>query len=204
MSVEEYLKFDESSSIKHEYVAGEVFAMSGPNLRHNLISLNLARAFFNHLQGGPCQAFAAEIKVRLRIETREFFYYPDVVVACGPLNMEERYLHNPRLIVEVLSPSTESIDRREKALNYQRIASLVMISSGLVMAGLYIGLTKIYYAAPALQALFYASFPALAIIYGETAYLRKRPWLTQVFILGGGLSGMYLFMLAACLIGSKL
>jgi len=86
----------------------------------------------------------------------------------------------------------------------QRIASLVMISSGLVMAGLYIGLTKIYYAAPALQALFYASFPALAIIYGETAYLRKRPWLTQVFILGGGLSGMYLFMLAVCLIGSRL
>jgi drug/metabolite transporter (DMT)-like permease len=86
----------------------------------------------------------------------------------------------------------------------QRIASLVMIFSGLVMAALYIGLTKIYHSAPAVQALFYASFPALALIYGETAYLRKRPWLTQVFILGGGLSGLYLFMLAVCVVSSKL
>ena len=86
----------------------------------------------------------------------------------------------------------------------QRIASLVMIFSGLVMASLYIGLTKIYHSAPAVQALFYASVPALALIYGETAYLRKRPWLTQVFILGGGLSGLYLFMLAVCAIGRKL
>jgi drug/metabolite transporter (DMT)-like permease len=86
----------------------------------------------------------------------------------------------------------------------QRIASLVMIFSGLVMASLYIGLTKIYHSAPAVQALFYASVPALALIYGETAYLRKRPWLTQVFILGGGLSGLYLFMLAVCVVSSKL
>jgi hypothetical protein len=86
----------------------------------------------------------------------------------------------------------------------QRIASLVMIFSALAIASLYIGLTKIYHSAPAVQALFYASVPALALIYGETAYLRKRPWLTQVFILGGGLSGLYLFMLAVCVIGSKL
>ena len=86
----------------------------------------------------------------------------------------------------------------------QRIASLFMIFSALVMSGLYIGLTKIYHSAPAVQALFYASVPALALIYGETAYLRKRPWLTQVFILGGGLSGLYLFMLAVCVMGSKL
>ena len=86
----------------------------------------------------------------------------------------------------------------------RRIASLFMILSALVMAVLYIGLTKIYPAAPAVQALFYASFPSLALIYGQTAYLRKRPWLTQAFILGGGLSAMYLFMLAVCLIGAKL
>jgi drug/metabolite transporter (DMT)-like permease len=86
----------------------------------------------------------------------------------------------------------------------QRIASLFMIFSALVMAGLYIALTKIYHSAPAVQALFYASFPALALIYGETAYLRKRPWLTQVFVLSGGLSGLYLFMLAVCVVGSKL
>jgi Uma2 family endonuclease len=124
LSVEEYLKFEEASPAKHEYVAGEIFAMSGPSLRHNVISQNVARAFSDHLRGGPCQSFIADIKVRLKIDTKEFFYYPDVVVACGQLNMEERYLLNPKLIVEVLSPATESIDRREKALNYQRIASL--------------------------------------------------------------------------------
>lgn len=86
----------------------------------------------------------------------------------------------------------------------RRIASLFMTLSGLVMASLYIGLTKIYHSAPAVEALFYASFPSLCLVYGEAAYLRRRPWLTQVFILGGGLAGMYLFMLAVCVIGSKL
>jgi hypothetical protein len=85
----------------------------------------------------------------------------------------------------------------------QRIASLFMILSALVMAVLYIALTKIYHSAPAVQAVGYASFPALCLVYGEAAYLRKRPWLTQVFILVGGLSGMYLFMLAVSVIGSR-
>ncbi len=86
----------------------------------------------------------------------------------------------------------------------RRIASLFMILSALVMAVLYIGLTKIYHAAPAVEAVFYASFPSLALIYGQTAYLRKRPWLTQIFVLGMGLSALYLVMLAACMLGSKL
>jgi hypothetical protein len=86
----------------------------------------------------------------------------------------------------------------------QRIASLFMIWSALVMAVLYIALTKIYHSAPAVQAVGYASFPALCLVYGEAAYLRKRPWLTQVFILVAGLSAMYLFMLAASVIGSRL
>ena len=85
----------------------------------------------------------------------------------------------------------------------QRIASLFMILSALVMAVLYIALTKIYHSAPAVQAVGYASFPALCLVYGEAAYLRKRLWLTQVFILVGGLSGMYLFMLAVSVIGSR-
>jgi len=85
----------------------------------------------------------------------------------------------------------------------QRIASLFMILSALVMAVLYIALTKIYHSAPAVQAVGNASFPALCLVYGEAAYLRKRPWLTQVFILVGGLSGMYLFMLAVSVIGSR-
>jgi len=86
----------------------------------------------------------------------------------------------------------------------RRIASFFMILSALVVAVLYIALTKIYHSAPAVQAVGYASFPALCLVYGEAAYLRKRPWLTQVFVLVGGLSGMYLFMLAVSVIGSRL
>ena len=86
----------------------------------------------------------------------------------------------------------------------RRIASLFTIWSALVMTVLYMVLTKLYRGAPAVQAVFYASVPSLSIVYGQTAYLRKRSWLTQVFILGGGLLGMYLFMLAVCVIGSKL
>jgi hypothetical protein len=79
-----------------------------------------------------------------------------------------------------------------------------MILSALVLAVLYIGLTKIYRAAPAVEAVFYTSFPFLTLVYGQTAYLRKRHWLTQVFVLGAGLSSLYLVMLAACVVGSKL
>lgn len=85
-----------------------------------------------------------------------------------------------------------------------RIGSFFMILSALVMAILYIALTKIYHSTPAVQAVGYAPFPALCLVYGEAAYLRKRPWLTQVFILFAGLSGMYLFMLAVCVIGNRL
>jgi len=86
----------------------------------------------------------------------------------------------------------------------RRIASLFMTSSGLLLAALYMALTKIYHAAPAVEAVLYASFPFLGLVSGQTAYLRKRPWQTQALILGGGLLGLYLFMLAACLIGSRL
>ena len=103
------------------------------------------------------------------------------------------------LMLQRCSAGGPKLSRRD-----QRIASLFMILSALVMAVLYIALTKIYHSAPAVQAVGYASFPALCLVYGEAAYLRKRPWLTQVFVLVGGLSGMYLFMLAVSVIGSRL
>jgi Uma2 family endonuclease len=122
-SVDEYLEFEENSAIRHEYVAGEIFSMSGASEPHEVIALNLAAAFHGHLRGGPCRAFGAGLKVRLKVNQDEIFYYPDVMVACGP-NPEIRYRDNPRLIVEVLSPSTESIDKREKAVNYRHIPTL--------------------------------------------------------------------------------
>ena len=86
----------------------------------------------------------------------------------------------------------------------QKIASMFMIGSALMMAVLYIALRKIYHAAPAVEAVGYTSFPAIALIYEQTAYLRKRPVLTQILIAGAGIVALYLFMLGACVIASKL
>ena len=124
LSVDEYLQSEEGSPIRHEYVAGQIFAMSGGTLRHKAISDNLLVSFSNHLRGSPCRAVSSSMKVRLRVNADEIFYYPDAMVACGLLDMDSVYLTNPCLIVEVLSPSTEAVDRREKALNYRHIESL--------------------------------------------------------------------------------
>jgi Uma2 family endonuclease len=114
MSIEEYLKFEEDTPIRHEYVAGEIFAMSGGTLEHELIAGNVFAALHAHLRGSPCSSFMNNFKLHL---------YPDVMVACGP-QADIRFCTSPRLIVEVLSPSTERTDRREKASNYRQIPAL--------------------------------------------------------------------------------
>ena len=86
----------------------------------------------------------------------------------------------------------------------QKIASITMLASSLAMAILYIALTKIYRSLPAVQALGYASFPAMWFIYEQTAYLHKRRWFTQALIGFAGVAGMYLVMLAACEIAVRL
>jgi len=123
MSIEEYLEFEEGSPIRHEYVAGQFFAMSGGSLEHELINGNLFAAIHAHLRGGPCRSFINNFKLHLEVDESKFFYYPDVMVACGP-NANIRFCTDPRLIVEVLSPSTERTDRREKASNYRQIPTL--------------------------------------------------------------------------------
>jgi Uma2 family endonuclease len=124
LSVEEYLQFEETSVTKHEYIGGELFAMTGATKRHNVISLNIASALHDHLRGGPCRAYVESVKVRLTAKRDEIFYYPDVSVACGPQDLEKVFLTDPKLVVEVLSPSTERTDRYEKALNYREIPTL--------------------------------------------------------------------------------
>ena len=124
LSVEDYLELEMNATTRHEYVAGEIFAMCGVSTAHNLIALNVYSAFRNHLHGGPCKAFVSDVKVRLKIKMDEFFYYPDVMVACGHEGVEKYFLRNPKVIIEVLSPSTEGTDRREKFMNYRRIPTL--------------------------------------------------------------------------------
>ena len=121
MSVEEYLEFEKGSPVKHEYVGGHVYAMVGVSRRHSRISLNIARKLADAAEDGPCRVHQSD----MRVPTPDsLFYYPDVVVACGP-EPENPYVEDtPCLVVEVLSPGTEATDRREKLLSYRKIPSL--------------------------------------------------------------------------------
>jgi Uma2 family endonuclease len=121
MTVEEYFDFEEQqTSAKHEYVDGEVFAMAGPTRRHNTIAGNIYMRLRTAARGGPCRVHIAEVKLR----ADPVIYYPDVVVACGAAPEDERIEDAPCLVVEVLSPSTQATDRREKLLVYKRMPSI--------------------------------------------------------------------------------
>ena len=124
LSVEDYLKFEADAQVRHEYIGGRIHAMSGTTVRHNVIAGNLVGAIFNHLRGGPCRAYFNDVKVQLEVHREDIFYYPDILVACEHEGLEKHFLRHPKLIVEVLSASTEATDRREKLLNYPLIASL--------------------------------------------------------------------------------
>lgn len=124
MSVEDYFAFEEKSEVRHEFVGGEIHAMSGASAAHNQISLNVAAALRGKLRGGPCRVFMADFKVWLQVAREDIIYYPDVVVSCHPTGIERNYLRLPTLIFEVLSPSTETIDRREKKMSYEKTLTL--------------------------------------------------------------------------------
>ncbi|MFN7949313.1 MAG: Uma2 family endonuclease [Blastocatellia bacterium] len=120
LSVEDYLAGEKESPVRHEYVDGQVYAMAGASDRHNRIALNVAGRLNDHLADGPCDAFVSDMKVQV---SSRLFYYPDVMVTCEPGG--DRYTKTqPVLIVEVLSPSTERIDRYEKLLAYRQVPSL--------------------------------------------------------------------------------
>lgn len=124
MSVVDYLAFEESSPVRHEFVAGEIHAMGGASRAHNKISGNLFAHLHARLRGGPCEVFMNDFKVRLEVAREEFFYYPDVVVSCHRQDIEKYFLRSPTLVVEVLSPSTETIDRRERHTHYRHAPTL--------------------------------------------------------------------------------
>jgi Uma2 family endonuclease len=120
MTLEQYLAFEERSPIRHEYVAGEVYAMSGPTTRHNTISLNIHRHLHAYARARGCRVFVEAIKVAVL----DRVYYPDVIVACGKAAEVELIVDAPSVVVEVTSPSTRATDRREKLDAYMHIPSL--------------------------------------------------------------------------------
>lgn len=123
LTAAEYLKFEEESPIKHEYIDGQVYAMSGTTDTHNTIAGNLFTLIRNHLRGTNCRVYFADVKAQ--IERRNRFYYPDLLVTCDPQDRETpTYKRFPKLVVEVLSDSTEAFDRGDKFNDYQTLDSL--------------------------------------------------------------------------------
>ncbi|MBP0018863.1 MAG: Uma2 family endonuclease [Cyanobacteria bacterium SBLK] len=123
LTPEQYLELEEESETKHEYIDGEVYAMAGTTDAHNTIAGNLFVLIRDRLRGTDCRVYFADIKVR--IEQRNRFYYPDLLVACDPRDRETpTYKRFPNLIIEVLSDSTEAFDRGDKFNDYQTLDSL--------------------------------------------------------------------------------
>jgi len=120
LTLAEYLAFEETTSTKHEFVAGEVYAMTGVTVRHNLITLNLVRRLYGPARARRCTVLATDVK----LHAGDRIYYPDAMVACGKAAEVELIIEAPSLIVEVTSPSTRSIDRREKLDAYLKLPSL--------------------------------------------------------------------------------
>lgn len=120
LTVEEYLALEETATVKHEYVGGNIFAMTGTTKRHNRIVGNVYRKLADSAEGSPCQVYVEAVKLRV---ARDVIYYPDVMVTCEP-DDDPLIEENPCLVVEVISPNTETTDRREKLLAYRSLPGL--------------------------------------------------------------------------------
>lgn len=119
----DYLAMDDASTIRHEYMGGQVYAMTGGTMRHNRITGNMFRWLAERFDGTPCQVFINDMK--LHVQAADSVYYPDVFVHSGStVASTAKVVHDAALIVEVLSESTAEIDRREKLVAYQKIPGL--------------------------------------------------------------------------------
>ena len=124
VSVQDYLAAEEQGEVRHEYLGGRVYSMAGETRDHNTLALNLAVPIRQHLKGGPCQLYLHNIRVNFSLRQDEYYYYPDLVVTCDPRDSDPHFVCQPRLIIEVMSPTTERIDRREKFFAYTSLESL--------------------------------------------------------------------------------
>jgi Uma2 family endonuclease len=142
MSSSEYLEAEVKSEIRHEYVDGEIFAMAGGSRNHNRICGNIYSQLRTHLRATKCEVFMSDMKVWLKSlrQNKMIFYYPDILVTCNPQDRDPFLVDRPCLIIEVLSPSTEMIDKREKLVNHKTISSLqeyVLISQDQIKVEVY-------------------------------------------------------------------
>ncbi len=119
-----YLAGEQDSEVRHEYIDGQVYALTGSDARHGLIRNAIAFALTPVARGKHCKLFTATMKLRLDSGGQTVFYYPDLMAVCDALDNDPNFCRAPCRIVEVLSPSTARIDRREKLLAYQGLPSL--------------------------------------------------------------------------------
>jgi Uma2 family endonuclease len=126
-SFDDYLVLEDVAAVRHEFLDGQVWAMAGGSPDHAAVCANVCALLSNALRGQPCRVYSSDLRVR--VQATGLGTYPDVTVICGKLETdpEDRKGHtviNPRLIVEVLSPSTADYDRDEKLSHYQKIPTL--------------------------------------------------------------------------------
>lgn len=126
-TITEYLDFEEKAEERHEFHNGEILAMSGGTGQHSLLLVNIISTFKFRLKGKPCRAYESNMRVRIADQAR--YVYPDLTVVCGPPvfdpdDRKQTTITNPKLIVEVLSDSTESYDRGAKFRYYRSIPTL--------------------------------------------------------------------------------
>ncbi len=127
ISEKDYLEGELISDVKHEYLGGEVHAMSGGKVRHQMASGNVFLALGNQLRGKSCQPFNSDMKVKVILPAQTRFYYPDVQVVCESTGDEESFQDKPIVVVEVLSDSTRRVDLGEKRDAYLAVPSLKVL-----------------------------------------------------------------------------
>ena len=124
---DEYIELEALAVLKHEFLNGQVWAMAGGSPEHAALAANVTALLVAQLRGKPCRVFSSDLRVR--VQATGLATYPDVTVICGQFQSdpEDRRGHtalNPKVVIEVLSPSTEEYDRGEKLSHYRELPSI--------------------------------------------------------------------------------
>ncbi len=140
MSADEYLDWERMQEYKNEFPSGEIVAVSGASISHNLINSNLLAETGIFLKGKSCKIFGSDL--RAEVSAKESYFYPDITIVCGELKIagdKDDMINNPAVIIEILSPSTEKYDAKRKKFFYMQMHSLqeyIMIDSTNVLIDL--------------------------------------------------------------------
>lgn len=124
VSEEDYLAGELESPVKHEYVAGRVYAMSGGTANHSAVASNFIGALRGGMGRKGCRTFTGDLSIRIEQIAGVSFFYPDASVVCAPIEGDAQFTSEPTVILEVLSPSTRRIDETSKLQAYLTMPSL--------------------------------------------------------------------------------